>query len=116
MFVSFINVFTRIVWLAAKESTRFDIGHFMQNLNSLTNCIWHDKLILWISSSFGFLPMTLVCPPLLQANYQSGCWNKLRSFLSCYRALSSFKFSWTMSLYQCFWMFWGFALWRNIRL
>jgi len=47
------------VWFAAKESTRFDVGHFTCNLHSLTNCIWHYKSILRLTGVSVFLPMAL---------------------------------------------------------
>jgi len=34
--------------------------NYMLNLHSLTNCLWHYKLILRLSGVFGFLPMTLL--------------------------------------------------------
>jgi len=57
------------VWLVAKESTRFDVGHFMWNFHSLMNCVWHCKLILRLAGVFGFLQMILsvekVCTPVI---------------------------------------------------
>jgi len=31
------------VWLVARESMRFDVGHFMWNLHSLPHFYWHYK-------------------------------------------------------------------------
>jgi len=45
---------------------RFDFGHFMWNLHSLTNCICLYKLILRLSGVYGFLPVTLMLNEFVQ--------------------------------------------------
>ena len=60
------------VWFVAEESTRLDVGHFMLNLLSLSNCIWHYKLILrlawcfWFSANDSFCWTSLPIPGLAQ--------------------------------------------------
>ena len=48
------------VMLVAKESTRFDVDHFMWIVHFLTTYIWHYKLIFRLAVVFGFLPVTLL--------------------------------------------------------
>jgi len=50
----------------------------MWNLHSLTNCIWHYKLILWLAGVFGFLPMTLLMNKFAQPcnNATTFNWNE----------------------------------------
>jgi len=55
------------VWFVAKESTRFDVAHFMHNLHSLSNCIWHYKLIMRLAVVFVFLPMNLLLNKFAQS-------------------------------------------------
>ena len=60
------------VWLVAQESTQYDVGHFMSNLHSLTNFIWHFQLILRLAGAFVFFANDSsaehVCPALLYRN------------------------------------------------
>jgi len=52
MFASFMNVCTRINMVSCQGVYQHDVRHFVLNLHSLINCIWHFH---WFCGSQVFL-------------------------------------------------------------